>query len=216
MNDVRPLIFVVDDEPSICTALERLFRSVGLEVWTFSSAQAFLRSERPDVPACLVLDVRLPDLSGLDIQDRLLREGVDIPVVFITGHGDIPMSVRAMKAGAVEFLTKPFKEQELLDAVQQAIERHRVARQLRAEIQKFRSRFLSLTPRERQVFPLVTAGLLNKEIAAELGTSEKTVKIHRSRVMTKMNAKSLAHLVHIAEKLKVTALYNQHDETKVR
>ena len=146
MNDVRPLIFVVDDEPSICTALERLFRSVGLEVWTFSSAQAFLQSERPDVPACLVLDVRLPDLSGLDIQDRLLREGLDIPIVFITGHGDIPMSVRAIKAGAVEFLTKPFKEQELLDAVQQAIERHRVARQLRAEIQKFRSRFLSLTP----------------------------------------------------------------------
>ena len=216
MNDLRPLIFVVDDEPSICIALERLFRSVDLEVQTFCSAQSFLEAHRPDLPGCLVLDVRLPDLSGLEVQGRLSEQGADIPIVFITAHGDIPMSVKAIKAGAVEFLSKPFKEQDLLNAVQQAIEQHRVARQLRAEVQKFRNQYSSLTPREREVFPLVTAGLLNKEVAAQIGTSERTVKIHRARVMKKMRAQSLAHLVHIAEKLNLSSFKHHSRTTKVQ
>ena len=188
MKETPPVVFVVDDEPSVCAALKRLIRSVGLDVQTFASAREFLRADRPDAPGCLVLDVRLPEISGLDLQQKLTEAKVDLPIIFITGHGDIPMSVRAMKAGAVEFLTKPFKDQDLLDALQHAIAQDRSARQQRAELSGLQARYDLLTPREREVFPLVTSGLLNKQIAAELGTSEKTIKIHRSQVMQKMAA----------------------------
>lgn len=201
MSEAHPVVFVVDDEPSVCAGLKRLLRSVGLEAQTFGSAQEFLRTQRPDVAGCLVLDVRLPGLSGLDLQERLARAKVDLPIIFLTGHGDIPMTVRAMKAGAVEFLTKPFKDQDLLEAIQRGIEQHRTLRQRRAEISGLQQRYDLLTPREREVFPLVTSGLLNKQIAAELGTSEKTIKIHRSQVMQKMKAESLPDLVRMAEKL---------------
>jgi FixJ family two-component response regulator len=204
MKEISPVVFVVDDEPLVCAALKRLIRSVGLDVQTFTSAREFLGAERPDAPGCLVLDVRLPDVSGLDLQQKLAEAKTDLPIIFITGHGDIPMSVRAMKAGAVEFLTKPFKDQDLLDALQQAIAQDRSARQQRAELSRLQTRYALLTPREREVFPLVTSGLLNKQIAAELGRSEKTVKIHRSQVMQKMEADSLADLVRIAEKLGVS------------
>ena len=201
MNETLPIVFVVDDEPSVCVSLKRLLRSVGLEARTFASAQEFLRCERPNAPGCLVLDVRLPGLSGLDLQQELAVEKIDLPVVFITGHGDIPMSVRAMKAGAVEFLTKPFREQDLLEAIQRGIEQHRLVRQLSAEMRILQQRYAVLTPREREVFPLVTSGLLNKQIAAQLDASEKTIKVHRGQVMQKMKAESLADLVRMAEKL---------------
>jgi FixJ family two-component response regulator len=204
LDQARPIVFVVDDEPAICLSLKRLVRSVGLEAETFASAREFLRSTRPDGPACLVLDVRLPDLSGLDLQQELLDANVDLPVIFITGHGDIPMSVRAMKAGAVEFLTKPFRDQDLVDAIQHGIERHKAARQQRAELAQLRALHDSLTPREREVLPLVTAGLPNKQIAAELCASEKTIKVHRGQVMHKLRAESLAQLVRIAEKLGIS------------
>jgi FixJ family two-component response regulator len=194
-------VFVVDDEPSVCVSLKRLLRSVGLEARTFASAQEFLRCERPNAPGCLVLDVRLPGLSGLDLQQELAAEKIDLPIVFITGHGDIPMSVRAMKAGAVEFLTKPFREQDLLEAIQRGIEQHRLVRQLSAEMRILQQRYAVLTPREREVFPLVTSGLLNKQIAAQLDASEKTIKVHRGQVMQKMKAESLAGLIRMAEKL---------------
>jgi FixJ family two-component response regulator len=194
-------VFVVDDEPSVCVSLKRLLRSVGLEARTFASAQEFLRCERPNAPGCLVLDVRLPGLSGLDLQQELAVETIDLPVVFITGHGDIPMSVRAMKAGAVEFLTKPFREQDLLEAIQRGIEQHRLVRQLSAEMRILQQRYAVLTPREREVFPLVTSGLLNKQIAAQLDASEKTIKVHRGQVMQKMKAESLAGLIRMAERL---------------
>lgn len=203
MTEGDPVVFVIDDDPAIRQALEGLMRSVGLRVETFGSAQEFLGSRRPDAPGCLVLDMRMPGLSGLDLQHRLAEGGFPIPIVFITGHGDIPMSVRAMKAGAVEFLTKPFRDQELLDAVGQGIERDRAARRRRAEAGDLRRRFDSLSPREREVMRLVVAGLLNKQIAAELGASEATVKLHRGRVMRKMGAASLADLVRMAEKLGV-------------
>jgi FixJ family two-component response regulator len=201
MTAPNEMVFVVDDDPAVCTALKRLIRSVGIEALTFTSAGDFLRATRPDVPGCLVLDVRLPDLSGLNLQEKLTEAKIDLPIVFITGHGDVPMTVRAMKGGALEFLTKPVKEQDLLEAIQRGIERHRHQLAQRAETCELQRRYDSLTPREREVFPLVTSGLLNKQIAAELGASEKTIKIHRAQVMRKMKAESLAHLVRIAERL---------------
>ena len=190
MMKTDPLVFVVDDDPSIREALDNLIRSVGFRVQAFSSAQEFLRSELPEVPRCLVLDVRLPGLSGLDLQRELAAADVQIPIIFITGHGDIPMSVRAMKAGAIEFLTKPYRAQDLLDAIHQAIERDRASQLERTELAGLRGRFQSLTSREREVMQLVVSGLLNKQIAAQLGTSEATVKVQRHQAMQKMGANS--------------------------
>jgi FixJ family two-component response regulator len=199
------LVFVVDDDASTRESLENLIRSVGLQVEVFASARDFLRSQRPDVPACLVLDVRLPGLSGLDLQKQMAEAERQIPIVFISGHGDIPMTVRAMKAGAVEFLTKPFRDQDLLDAIQQALERDHTAREQRAEVEQLRTRYRLLTPREREVMALVVTGLLNKQIAGELGTSEASVKVHRQHVMEKMQAGSLAVLVRMADTVGVSS-----------
>jgi FixJ family two-component response regulator len=201
MTEAQAVVFVVDDDEGMRQSLKNLVGSVGLRVEAFASAQEFLRSKVIDVPGCLVLDVRLPGLSGLDLQKRIADAGIAIPIIFITGHGDIPMTVRAMKAGAVEFLTKPFRDQDLLDAIQQALERDRIAREQRAEMEELRGRLDSLTPREREVMGLVVAGLLNKQIAGELGTSETTIKIHRHQVMEKMGAGSLAELVRMADRL---------------
>jgi FixJ family two-component response regulator len=198
-----PVVFVIDDDPSVRDALAGLLRSVGLAVLSFGSTQEFLQGERPDLPGCLVLDVRLPGRSGLDFQRELAQTGIHLPIVFITGHGDIPMSVRAMKAGAIEFLTKPFHDQELLDAVQLGIERDRARRRDAAVVTELHDRFESLTPREREIMALVAAGRLNKQIAADLGVSDITVKVHRGQVMRKMGAKSLAELVRMADQLKV-------------
>ncbi len=201
MMEAEALVFVVDDDAPMRESLKNLLRSVGLQVEAFASAQEFLRSTRPDVPGCLVLDVRLPGLSGLDLQQRLAEVDMDIPIIFITGHGDIPMTVQAMKAGAVEFLPKPFRDQDLLDAIQQALDRDRHAREQRAQREALRSRYRTLTPRERDVMGHVVAGLLNKQIAGELGTSEAAVKVHRQHVMAKMRAGSLAALVRMADRL---------------
>src|SRR5262245_38071101 len=198
-----PVVFVVDDDASIRESLTDLFLSIGLRVETFASAAEFLQSKLPDAPGCLVLDVRLPGLSGLDFQAELARAGIGIPIVFISGHGDIPMTVRAMKAGAVEFLTKPFREQDMLDAIQAALEKDRARREEDRKVSDLRSLFESLTNREQEVIGLVTAGLMNKQIAAEIGVSEITVKVHRSNVMRKMGARSLADLVRMAEVLGV-------------
>ena len=200
-----PVVFVVDDDASVRKALANLLSSVGLAVQTFGTAQEFLSSERPDAPGCLVLDVRLPGLSGLDVQRQLAEARIQLPIIFITGHGDIKMSVDAMKAGAVEFLTKPFREQVLLDAIQQAVERDRAAYAQRAALAELRGRYQSLTPREQEVMVLVVRGLMNKQAAGELGTTEATVKVHRARVMEKLRADSLADLIRMAEKLGLPA-----------
>ena len=199
--DAEALVCVVDDDASMRESLQNLLRSVGLRVEVFASAQEFLHSTRPDVPSCLVLDVRLPGLSGLELQQRLAEGDMAMPIIFITGHGDIPMTVQAMKAGAVEFLSKPFRDQALLDAIQQALARDRAAHEQRAQSEELRRRYHSLTPRERDVLALVVTGLLNKQIAGELGTSEASVKVHRQHVMAKMGAGSLAELVRMADRL---------------
>jgi len=206
MTESGGVVFVVDDDHSMRESVRNLVRSIGLRVQVFSSAQEFLRSAHVDRPACLVLDVRMPGLSGLDLQKRIADAGTDIPIVFLSGHADIPMSVRAMKAGAAEFLTKPVREQDLLDAIQQALERDRVAGSRHEEISDLQSRFDSLTARERDVMKHVTAGLLNKQIAGELGIRETTVKIHRHHVMEKMKAASLAELVRMADRLGIPTL----------
>ena len=203
MTEGESVVFVVDDDAAMRRSLQSLIRSVGLRVEVFASAQDFLRCTPSNTPGCLVLDVRLPGLSGLDLQRRMAEANLDIPIVFITAHGDIPMTVRAMKGGAVEFLTKPFRDQDLLDAIQLGLERARNAHAQRAGSQELHSRYRSLTSREREVMAYVAAGLLNKQIAGELGTSETTVKIHRHRVMEKMGADSLAGLVRMADRLSI-------------
>jgi FixJ family two-component response regulator len=201
MSATDGLVFIVDDDAPLRESLKNLNRSVGLRVEAFASAQEFLGSTRPDVPGCLVLDVRLPGLSGLDLQKRMAEADVDTSIIFISGHGDIPMAVQAMKAGAVEFFAKPFRDQDLLDAIRQALECNRQARERRTQSAELRSRYRSLTPRERQVIALVVAGFLNKQIAGELGTSEAAVKVHRQHVMEKMGAGSLAELVRMVDRL---------------
>jgi RNA polymerase sigma factor (sigma-70 family) len=204
MTEGRTVVYVVDDDSATRSALSSLLRSVDLNVVTFESANDFLAADIPDLPGCLVLDVRLPGLSGLDLQRRLTEIEVDLPIVFITGHGDVPMAVRAMKAGAVELLTKPLRDQELLDAIRQALARNRLSHREKAEKTELRQRFESLTPREREVMQLVTGGLLNKQIAGQLGISEVTVKIHRGNVMKKMQAVSVAALVGMVARLAKT------------
>jgi FixJ family two-component response regulator len=205
MSDPESIVFVVDDDPLLRDSVADLLGSAGWAVQTFGSATQFIESVRPDVPACLILDVELPDLSGLDLQTELAKSGVGMPIVFLTGRGDIPMSVRAMKAGAVGFLTKPFRKEELFEAINEALLRDGEVRRQRSESEELRSRLGTLTPRERQVLALVVTGLLNKQIAGELGTTEETIKVHRGRVMHKMGAGSLADLVRMAGKLEISS-----------
>ncbi|MGB7846454.1 MAG: response regulator transcription factor [Candidatus Acidiferrum sp.] len=201
MTERRPLVFIIDDDTSTQETLSSLVRSVGLQVQLFGSAEEFLESSRPDTESCLVLDIRLPGMSGLNFQYKLADCGVSMPIIFITGHGDIQMSVRAMKAGAIEFLTKPFRAQDLLDAIHVALEKDRERRRLGAEFAELQTRFKLLTPRERQVLPLVVSGLPNKQIAAELGISVAATKVHRSQLIRKVRANSLPDLVRMAEKI---------------
>lgn len=210
IEDERPTVFIVDDDSSMRDALRNLFRSVGLNVETFGAAQEFLARERSKGPGCLVLDIRLPSLSGLDLQRQLVDANTQIPIIFITAHGDIQMSVRAMKAGAVEFLTKPFRDQDLLDAVQQALDRDRATRISQALEAETRARYASLSPREQEVMGLVVRGLLNKQIAGKMGTSEATVKMHRGHVMRKMKVDSVVELARLAERLAVPIPENRH------
>jgi FixJ family two-component response regulator len=201
LPDVEPIVIVIDDDAAMRQSLDSLFRSVGLRVETFASTTEFLSAKLPNAPSCLVLDIRLPGASGLDFQTELAKANILIPIIFITGHGDIPMTVRAMKAGAIEFLTKPFRDQDLLDAVQLGLDRDRVRRGSEKTASDLRTRFESLTPREQEVITFVTAGLMNKQIAAEIGVSEITVKVHRGNVMRKMGARSLADLVRMPDTL---------------
>lgn len=203
MKSVDPVVLIVDDDAMVRDGIQSLVRSIGLRVLSFASASEFLNAKIPDVPKCLILDVRMPGQSGLDLHRQLVESNLEIPTVFISGHGDIPMTVRAMKQGAMEFLTKPVRGQDLLDAVQNALERDRALRKERSEFESIRRRFNSLTPRETEVLNLVVAGLLNKQIADQLGTSELTVKTHRAHVMQKTQADSLASLVRMAERLKI-------------
>ena len=214
MSDQDCLVYVIDDDPLVQQSLADLIASANLPAQTFGSTAEFMRRQRPDVPACLILDVELPGLSGLDFQLELKKSGIEIPIIFITGHGDIPMSVRAMKSGALEFLTKPFRGPELIDAVSKALVRDREFRKQRSASLELQNRLATLTPRERQVLTLVVAGLLNKQIAGELRITELTIKVHRGRVMRKMQAESLADLVRMAEKLKITPALAGHS-TKV-
>ena len=200
-TEALPTVFIVDDDRGLRQAIQDLVESVGLRAESFASGEDFLRAKRMNRPSCLVLDVRLPQMSGLDFQQRLTETGIQIPIIFITAHGDIPMSVRALKSGALEFLTKPFRDQDLLDAIHQALERDRVAREQQSEIHNLQERVRTLTAREQQVMNLVVSGMLNKQIASEIGTSEATVKIHRGNVMRKMKAGSVVDLVRMADKL---------------
>jgi FixJ family two-component response regulator len=201
MTDTEGVVFVVDDDPSVRRSLTRLIKSAGFTVESFASAPEFLEHPRPDMPGCLVLDINMPKVSGLELQDEIARAGLNLPIIFLTGYGTVPASVRAMKAGAVDFLEKPVNDNTLLDVIQQAVERNRRARLEQAEVRKIRRRVESLSPRERQVFGLLITGMLNKQIAAELGIAEKTIKVHRARVMEKMQAGSIAELVRLAAAL---------------
>jgi len=205
MNNPDCMVFLVDDDPLVRDSVADLLGSSGVAVSAFATAGEFIRANRPDVPACLILDIELPDLNGLDLQVELTKAGIEIPIIFITGHGDIPMTVRAMKAGAAEFLTKPFRGQELIVAVKHALARSSELREFRSEMDELRGRFRTLTPREREVLELVAKGLLNKQIAGELGTTDMTIKVHRGRVMRKMRAGSLADLVRMVEKLDIAS-----------